>query len=73
MADLKPCPFCGGEAELYRMKRDGRKVMGIYHMIATIKCTGCTAQVSQAGYCEERAIKNAANMWNRRAEDGKAD
>jgi Lar family restriction alleviation protein len=66
---LKPCPFCGGEAMLYRMKRDSRKRMGIYHMIATVKCTECTAQVSQAGYCEERAIENAYHQWNRREED----
>lgn len=70
MDELKPCPFCGGEAELYRMKRDRRKVMGVYHTIATIKCTSCTAQVSQAGAWEERAIENAAHQWNRRAGDG---
>lgn len=72
-AKLKPCPFCGGEAELYRMKRDSRKRYGVYHMIATIKCRECTAQVSQAGWDEERAIENAAKMWNRRAEDGTND
>lgn len=30
MAKLKPCPFCGGEAELYRMKRDSRKRYGVF-------------------------------------------
>lgn len=63
---LKPCPFCGGEAEWYRTKRDKRKVFGIYHMIATIKCKRCTAEVSQAGYDADKAFENAAKMWNKR-------
>lgn len=63
---LKPCPFCGGEAEWYRTKRDKRKVFGIYHMIATIKCKSCTAEVHQAGYDADKAFENAANIWNRR-------
>lgn len=66
---LRNCPFCGGEAEVYRMKRDSRKRYGVYHMIATIKCRGCTAQVTQAGYDDERAIENAGHMWNRRFGD----
>ena len=70
--ELKPCPFCGGKAELYSMKRDKRKVFGVYHMIAEIRCVGgfCTARVSQAGYDEQNALENAASMWNRRANDG---
>lgn len=64
---LKPCPFCGGEAELYSMKRDKRKVLGIYHMIATIKCKRCPAKIEVAGQDNDRAFKNAAELWNRRA------
>lgn len=72
MADeLKPCPFCGEEAQLYSMKQEKRKVNGVYYKVATIRCTGmCTAQVSQAGCSENKAYENAAKMWNRRAEDG---
>lgn len=64
---LKPCPFCGGEAELYSMKRDKRKVLGIYYMIATIKCKRCPAKIEVAGQDNDRAFKNAAELWNRRA------
>ena len=70
--ELKPCPFCGGEAELYSMKRDNRKRFGVYHMIAEIRCCGvlgCTARVSQAGFDEKRAFENAATIWNRRTDD----
>ena len=69
MNELKPCPFCGGKAELYRIKRDSRKRCGVYHLIATIKCRNCTAQVSQAGSSEERAIEFATNIWNGRVDD----
>lgn len=69
MAELKPCPFCGEEAQLYSMKQEKRKILGVYYKIATIRCTGlCTAQVSQAGPTEIRAYENAAKMWNRRAD-----
>ena len=69
--ELKPCPFCGGEAELYSMKRDNRKRFGVYHMIAEIRCQGvlgCTARVSQAGCDEKKAFENAATIWNRRTD-----
>ena len=74
--ELKSCPFCGGEAELYSMKRDKRKRLGIYFMIAEIRCCGvlgCTARVSQAGVDEKSAFVNAATIWNRRANDEQAD
>ena len=69
MPELKPCPFCGGAAELFSMKRDARKRYGVYHTIATIKCTRCTAQISQAGSTGEAAIEYAVGRWNRRSEE----
>ena len=71
-SELEECPFCGSTAELYSMKRDKRKRLGVYHKIAEIRCTSwdCTARVSQAGCDENRAFENAASMWNRRANDG---
>lgn len=65
--ELKPCPFCGGKAELKSVKRDKRKVAGLYHMIATIGCKGCPCMVSQAGLSTQSAEGLARAMWNTRA------
>ena len=51
------------------MKRDKRKVLGIFHMIATIKCKRCPARIEVAGQDNDRAFKNAAKLWNRRVEN----
>ena len=71
-AELKPCPFCGGEAEIERTTR--------CMITAEIRifCTKCGATVRNwektfwhVGYfdTEEEAIE----AWNRRAEDGTID
>ena len=52
---LKPCPFCGGEAEVYENEYENITLF----MVA---CKNCG--ISTAGYdYEEDAIKD----WNRRA------
>lgn len=58
MAELKPCPFCGGEAVCYGGSlEDNNRVY--------IACVN---------HCvEQRHIRNkdeAIEAWNRRAEDG---
>lgn len=71
---LKPCPFCGNTKQPFswRFKRDKRKVLGVYFQICTIKCGGCTCQISQAGIDREAAERNAIAIWNHRAEDNNA-
>ena len=61
---LKPCPFCGGEAvrmELmgYATPRSGRRT----RHIGCLKC-GVIANFSIAADCD------AAEVWNRRTNDG---
>ncbi len=61
MSKLKPCPFCGGEAETRTDENDEWYV----------SCTKCFALV---GYCvdtwgEYATEEDAAAAWNRRAED----
>lgn len=70
MTELKPCPFCGGEARTIKFKKDKKKVSGIYYEICFIKCERCTCTISQAGATRERAEENAINVWNRRINNG---
>ena len=56
MAELKPCPFCGGEAK--PIKIDGEWY---------IKCGNYCCEQSVLYEDVEMAIE----AWNRRAEDGK--
>lgn len=62
MTELKPCPFCGGKAELKH-----RLIFGsAYSMIQCLSC-GCQSAEIQAnvGYC---ADERAAEVWNKRTQ-----
>lgn len=52
MSDLKPCPFCGGEAAFHEHERVG------------VECIECGAGFA----CVYRDRDEAADKWNRRAE-----
>ena len=61
--ELKPCPFCGGEATF---KRD--RISGIY----CVKCTNCKCMTTfqfDFGEGEEVSKRKAADVWNRRVVD----
>ena len=83
MAELKPCPFCGGTDIRYSLKITGRWEIG-YH--ASMYCNKChcygartlTEKVPYRDYKGRTAIerdetikRKAIEAWNRRAEDGK--
>ena len=56
MVELKPCPFCGGKAEI---------IGGISERSsAQVRCTQCSCSTS---YCH---INMAIDKWNRRADNG---
>lgn len=59
MIELKPCPFCGCEAELYC----DREMGGSQYRI---RCTGCPADVGRFWFWRK---KDAVRAWNRRTED----
>ena len=64
MAELKPCPFCGGEAVL------SHNYTGNGH--SYIECTNC--KIHSPWFAREfdsSSDQNAINYWNRRAEDAK--
>ena len=58
MDEVKPCPFCGGEALLINMK---------YSKKIFVKCKDHCCEQDLIYKTEEEAIE----AWNRRAEDGK--
>lgn len=81
MAELKPCPFCGGEAKVSLME----KTYGACG--ARIVCKNCrvrtrfysthetivngktiTTPLTEEG--KRRGIKEAIEAWNRRVSDG---
>lgn len=82
MAELKPCPFCGGESSVafahpwFMLKRLHNR-----YVIAGCNRCGCTTQLYYANnhtrspifndVNTQRAKEKAIEAWNRRAEDGK--
>lgn len=74
--ELKPCPFCGGEAVIKAFNKN-------YGFTIWCQCQKCGARTE--GYCpntnnEDATIDNIENcknrsleQWNRRANDWKTD
>ena len=60
--NLKPCPFCGGEAMVMRAK--SRKFFRVYDEYPYIQCTCCGSH-TLLKYTEHEA----AAVWNRRVND----
>lgn len=71
MAELKPCPFCGGEAGIgYGRTEDGGDIVSI-----TVLCAECHIGIFRYNekpneYDGFKSEKQAIKAWNRRAEDG---
>ena len=59
--ELKPCPFCGGKAEVVPYSVYG-KVKSYF--VQCLKC-GCQSR-------DYTSKQNAEKSWNRRAENGKS-
>lgn len=65
IADLKPCPFCGGDARLSYGDDDGE-------MYVVSMCESCGMQSMKQYYVSESkesvtgAEERALHLWNRR-------
>ena len=64
MAELKPCPFCGGKPTLMDfVQRWFFREPKVYYYVQCCCCGG------RSGLDENALV--VAERWNRRAEDGK--
>ena len=61
MSDLKPCPFCGGEAEVMHTGGIGCS----NDTFSIVECVRCWAKTA---FCDTEA--EAVKAWNTRANDG---
>ena len=65
--DIKPCPFCGGKADI----RHGTVNMDIVYRVECLSCHVTTAQFFvDDHHTEAEEICMAVNAWNRRENDG---
>lgn len=74
--ELKPCPFCGGKGVIKAVNKN-------YGLTIWCQCKKCCARTE--GYCPntnnedetmesiEQCKNKAVILWNRRADNGKAD
>ena len=61
--ELKPCPFCDGEAEIFAYDAyDGYQGNNTVYLV---RCTKCWVELTRGK--KDTAIE----AWNRRANDGK--
>jgi len=77
MADLKPCPFCGGEVKIYRLsgcnyegqtKAGATFVIGCYNCHFDFKRFTVTVTIGKNGDVSVVSEKEQAiEAWNKRA------
>ena len=65
--ELKPCPFCGGEAEVVPHKVFSKALEAWKVDCYRVECKNCHASSYQFWGTEEQAV----NAWNRRADNEK--
>ena len=71
MNELKPCPFCGGEAEL--IKEHECWGHGMFNTSYFVRCKKCGSEgKSGSGYDKEaeQCLIEGIENWNRRADNG---
>jgi len=64
---LKPCPFCGGEAEIDTVDSGQPNEGGFF-----AACLKCGASTNVRFACGEDPVELVREQWNRRAKDAEA-
>ena len=67
MSELKPCPFCGGEAVLLLRCRNGIP-SGDAGTEAVIQCNKCNVKFTRWALKKNWAKESVIDAWNRRDE-----
>ena len=67
MAELKPCPFCGGSVDIESCSANTAKRI----IRGTFECDVCGAKITLKTKYTCAPISELEDAWNRRAEDGK--
>lgn len=70
MAEMKPCPFCGGRGEFMLRAVTARRSHSDF--IGFIKCKTCGSQSGAIGFCDGEmnfAERDSTEAWNRRVSD----
>lgn len=65
--ELKPCPFCGGEARYSTIRMCGVP-SGDKGYLTEIFCCKCKQGVKNWALKKDWSIKSAIEAWNRRSE-----
>ena len=76
MAELKPCPFCGGEVKIYTC--DKASSFDCWFTVGVTGKNGCDCRYSMNSQlfnaadkdARERARQQLVGAWNRRADNG---
>ena len=69
--NLKPCPFCGGEAFISTIEHDTANRPNGYRFHGEVMCRRCQATAGTTGFdiSFEQATQKAIEAWNRRVND----
>lgn len=67
--ELKPCPFCGGKADIWKKQYPNGYIDGVWKTRTTwvADCSVCDCVCSEIFKTKKEAIE----AWNRRVEDDK--
>lgn len=60
---LKPCPFCGGKAN---MKYDALLSL---HWEGKVYCRECKAEIKRTAVCPSNLDERLIESWNKRSEE----